>query len=87
MKPEQLWQQRVRDAADRVLAPLAADGGMFRYDELDYAARTVQISYRLDDCEMCSIAPDDLAGILDEGIQRVIGSPVSVRLTELPAPT
>lgn len=86
MKPEQLWQQRVRDAADRILAPLATDGGVFRYDAVDYAARTVQIGYRLADCETCSIAPEDLAAIIDEGIQRAIGSPVSVHLFELQAP-
>lgn len=85
MRRDELWQNRVREAADQVLGPLISDGGVFRYDSLDYESRSLAMSYSLDVCEACVISTEDLAAMLDEGIERATGSAVTVALTELPA--
>jgi hypothetical protein len=85
MKIDELWRIRVREAADLVLAPLITDGGVFHYDEIDYASRRLSVSYRLAVCDMCAISHEDLAAILDEGLRRAVGSAVAVEMTALPS--
>ena len=85
MKIDELWQMRVREAADLVLAPLITDGGLFHYDEIDYTSRRLSISYSLAVCGMCTISQEGLAVILGEGLRRAVGSAVAVEMTALPS--
>lgn len=85
MNIDELWRMRVREAADLILAPLITDGGVFRYDEIDYPSRRLSLSYRLAVCDTCAISHEDLAAILDEGLRRAVGSAVAVDMTALPS--
>ena len=85
LKSDELWRMRVREAADLVLGPLITDGGVFHYDEIDYASRRLSVSYSLAVCDACAISHEDLAAILDEGLRQAIGSAVTVEMTALGA--
>lgn len=65
-----LWEKSVRSVVDSMVQPLVTDGWIVQVQTVDPTAKRVELHVDQNDCEVCVMSNEDLAGLLEEAITR-----------------
>lgn len=75
---------KVRVAVDTIARALRSDGSEVKLLGFDAGAGEVRIGARLNsDCERCVMTSDQLRALVQDMVERQLGRPMSVLLSEL----